>query len=99
MLIIYNDNGDIQFACSDDTYVKRYLEKHKELPFLNHGKNAVWLKNEPFPMDLNIQRIDITSKTLIKKNEKEIKAIELEKKNNIQKKTFVLKNVETVQTN
>ena len=82
MLIIYGNEGQIQFACSDDNYVKTYKKKHKELPYLNHGKNGLWLKGKPFPEDLDMYKVDIQKKSLIKKNKKEIEEVILALENN-----------------
>ena len=94
MLIIYGNEGQIQFACSDDDYVKTYKEKHGSLPYLNHGENGLWLKGEPFPEDLEMYKVDVQKKALIKKNKKKIEEVILGRKNRITRIFARAKNVE-----
>ena len=91
MLIIFNDVGKIQFGFSDDIYIRNFLNKYKKFPFLNHGKNSLWLKGEKIPKDLKYYKVDVKNKGLVKKNRIEIEKVKLDEKNAIKRTTVYIK--------
>ena len=95
MLIIYDDNGNIKFATSDDYYVSTYFKKHNEFPFIKYGTKSLWLKGKPFLNDVEIYKI--LDKKIVERDKIEVDNILEKRKNTITRKNFTVKNIELVE--
>lgn len=95
MLIIYDDNGNIKFATSDDYYVASYQKKHNELPFIQYGTKSLWLKGTQFLNDVEIYKI--LDEKIVKRDEIEVNKILENRKHTITRKNFTVKNIEVIE--
>lgn len=95
MLIIYNNEGKITFATSDDNYVESYTKTNNNLPFLKYGTKGLWLRGENFVDDVDFYCI--VDGRLTKREESEIAKIKENRKKNMKRTPVYVKDLTEVQ--
>jgi hypothetical protein len=69
-----------------------YQKKHNKLPFIQYGKNSLWLKGKSFIDDIPLHKIQ--DKQIVMRDKIEVDKILNERKSNVSSKIITIKNVE-----